>query len=59
MPEQRIIDMPQGPIAYRDSGRGEAIVFVHGLLVNGLLWRNVTPALDKDFRCVVPDLPLG
>src|ERR1700756_2108879 len=59
MPEQRILELPQGPIAYRDGGRGEVIVFVHGLLVNGLLWRNVVPGLEKDFRCVVPDLPLG
>jgi pimeloyl-ACP methyl ester carboxylesterase len=35
------------------------LVFVHGLLVNGLLWRKVVPLLADRFRCVVPDLPLG
>jgi pimeloyl-ACP methyl ester carboxylesterase len=34
-------------------------VFVHGLLVNGALWRQVTPSLEEEFRCLVPDLPLG
>jgi pimeloyl-ACP methyl ester carboxylesterase len=34
-------------------------VFVHGLLVDGLLWRKVTPKLEGEFRCVVPDWPLG
>src|SRR4051794_34131997 len=31
---------------------------VHGLLVDGTLWRKVVPRLDG-FRCVVPTLPLG
>ena len=51
--------LPQGTIHYRDTGSGEPIVFVHGLLVNGGLWRKVTPALSREFRCIVPDLPLG
>jgi pimeloyl-ACP methyl ester carboxylesterase len=32
---------------------------VHGLLVDGRLWRKVTPGLEGEFRCIVPDLPLG
>ena len=51
--------LPQGTIHYRESGSGEPIVFAHGLLVNGLLWRKVVPLLEQDFRCIVPDLPLG
>lgn len=36
------------------------MVFVHGLLVNGQLWRKVVPAIaDAGFRCLVPDWPLG
>ena len=52
-------DLSTGRIRYRDSGEGPPIVFVHGLLVDGRLWRKVTPALEGDFRCIVPDLPLG
>jgi pimeloyl-ACP methyl ester carboxylesterase len=48
-----------GAISYRDTGSGEPIVFIHGLLVNGALWRKVTPPLSGEFRCIVPDLPLG
>ncbi len=33
-------------------------MFVHGLLVNGGLWRNVAPPLSEHFRCIVPDWPL-
>jgi pimeloyl-ACP methyl ester carboxylesterase len=34
-------------------------VFVHGLLVNGDLWRKVVPLLAGEFRCITPDWPLG
>lgn len=53
------IDLPQGTIHYRDEGTGEVLLFVHGLLVDGRLWRKVTPALVEDHRCIIPDLPLG
>jgi pimeloyl-ACP methyl ester carboxylesterase len=56
---QRSVQLDAGTIHYRESGSGPAIVFAHGLLVNGTLWRKVTPLLDDRFRCVVPDLPLG
>jgi pimeloyl-ACP methyl ester carboxylesterase len=51
--------LTQGTIHYRESGEGPPIVFMHGLLVDGRLWRKVTPLLEGDFRCIVPDLPLG
>jgi pimeloyl-ACP methyl ester carboxylesterase len=53
------ITLPQGTIHYRDTGDGPPVVFVHGLLVDGTLWRKVTPLLDRDARSIVPDLPLG
>jgi pimeloyl-ACP methyl ester carboxylesterase len=53
------VNLPQGTINYRESGDGPPIVFVHGLLVDGRLWRKVTPLLEGRFRCIVPDLPLG
>jgi pimeloyl-ACP methyl ester carboxylesterase len=57
MPE---ITLPQGTIHYRDTGGdGPPVVFVHGLLVDGELWRKVTPLLADTARCIAPDLPLG
>ncbi len=53
------ISLPQGTLHGRDTGSGEPIVFVHGLLVDGSLWRKVTPPLEPEFRCVAPDWPLG
>jgi len=53
------VTLSQGAIRYRDAGSGSPIVFAHGLLVDGALWRKVTPLLEDRFRCIVPDLPLG
>ncbi|TML01647.1 MAG: alpha/beta hydrolase [Actinobacteria bacterium] len=53
------LDLTAGPIEYEDTGgSGPVVLFVHGLLVDGSLWRKVVPGLDG-FRCVVPTLPLG
>jgi pimeloyl-ACP methyl ester carboxylesterase len=59
MASMREVDLSAGPIRYRESGEGPPIVFVHGLLVDGELWRKVTPLLEDRFRCIVPDWPLG
>ncbi len=53
------LQLPQGTIRYRESGSGEPIVLVHGLLTNGELWREVAPRLAGEFRVIVPDWPLG
>ncbi|HEV2813795.1 MAG TPA: alpha/beta hydrolase [Solirubrobacteraceae bacterium] len=52
------VELSQGTIQYRDEGEGRPVVFVHGVLVNGLLWRRVTPKLEG-LRAIVPDWPLG
>src|SRR3954463_13233489 len=57
--QQHEVKLPQGTIRYRERGEGEPIVFVHGLLVNGDLWRKVVPRLAESYRCITPDWPLG
>lgn len=57
--EQRQVTTAAGPIAYRERGSGAPIVFVHPLLTNGDLWRNVVPPLAARWRCIAPDWPLG
>jgi pimeloyl-ACP methyl ester carboxylesterase len=58
-PEYKTVELPQGIIHYSDRGQGPVLLFIHGLLVNGQLWRDVVPLLTDKFRCIVPDLPLG
>jgi pimeloyl-ACP methyl ester carboxylesterase len=52
------IELAHGTVRYRDEGEGRPVVFLHGILVNGRLWRRVTPHLDG-LRRIVPDWPLG
>jgi pimeloyl-ACP methyl ester carboxylesterase len=53
------IDVDAGTIAYRDVGQGPPLVFVHGVGVNGDLWRKVVVRLADRYRCIVPDWPWG
>ncbi len=52
-----------GDIAYVDQGDGNggsdtpAALFVHGVLVNADLWRNVIWDVADVRRCIAPDLP--
>jgi pimeloyl-ACP methyl ester carboxylesterase len=46
-----------GSISYLDIGRGRPAVFIHGILTNSLLWRNVIPAVAANRRCIAVDLP--
>ncbi len=57
--EAREIRLVQGVIRYREVGNGATLLFVHGILANGTLWRDVVASLSGRFRCIVPDLPLG
>jgi pimeloyl-ACP methyl ester carboxylesterase len=54
------VDVGAGRIEYEDTGGdGPVIVLLHGLIMDGSLWRHVLPDLQGDFRCVLPTLPLG
>lgn len=56
----RKVDLAHGTIHYREYGDGAPVVFVHGLLVNADLWRNVVPTIAAaGYRCLAPDWPLG
>ncbi len=57
---EKLVDLPAGQVEYRERGSGRPVVFVHGLLTNGDLWRKVVPAVaDAGYRCITPDWPFG
>lgn len=45
-----------GEISYLEVGRGSAAVFIHGLFLNGGLWRHQLEALGGMRRCIAVDL---
>jgi pimeloyl-ACP methyl ester carboxylesterase len=57
--ETKSVELPQGTIRYREMGEGPPIVFVHGFLVDGRLWDGPAEHLEREFRCILPDLPMG
>ena len=61
MSETREIRLSSGTIRYREDGPkdGPPLVFVHGFLVDGLLWRDVVADASAWARCISPDLPFG
>jgi pimeloyl-ACP methyl ester carboxylesterase len=57
--ESERLETRLGPLAWRSSGRGPAIVFFAGALANHDLWRDVVAALEDRYHCISIDLPLG
>jgi pimeloyl-ACP methyl ester carboxylesterase len=54
------VELSAGTIEYEDTGgTGPVVVLLHGLVMDGSLWRHVVADLRSDHRCVVPTLPLG
>ncbi len=60
------VELAAGSIEYDDSGPppgrgGDApvIVLLHGLLMDGTVWREVAPGLAREARVIAPTLPLG
>jgi pimeloyl-ACP methyl ester carboxylesterase len=57
---RQVIGLRGGDIAYVDQGGSDprtAALFVHGVLVNADLWRNVIWDVADVRRCIAPDLP--
>jgi pimeloyl-ACP methyl ester carboxylesterase len=54
------IELSAGTIEYEDTGGSDpVVVLLHGLAMDGSLWRKVVQELRNDHRCVVPTMPLG
>ncbi len=43
-------------VAYRDEGRGEVVLLIHGMGGSSNTWDSVIPLLAKKYRVIAPDL---
>jgi len=54
------VELSAGIVEYQDTGgSGPVVVLLHGLAMDGSLWRHIVRELGDEYRCVVPTLPLG
>src|SRR5262245_40576071 len=53
---KRTVETPSGRIAYAEQGAGPVALFVHGVLLNGHLWRHQLAGLSDLRRCIAVDL---
>jgi pimeloyl-ACP methyl ester carboxylesterase len=54
--DQRKVRTPSGTIGYVEHGSGAVALFVHGVLLNGYLWRHQLEQLGDVRRCIAVDL---
>jgi len=50
------IETPSGRLSHVEQGGGPVALFVHGVLLNGYLWRHQLAELGDIRRCIAPDL---
>jgi pimeloyl-ACP methyl ester carboxylesterase len=53
---QHKVETASGTISYVEYGRGPVALFVHGVLLNGYLWRHQVAQLGDVRRCIAVDL---
>ena len=55
-PVRRSVQTTSGRISYTEQGSGPVALFVHGVLLNGYLWRHQLEDLSDVCRCIAVDL---
>jgi pimeloyl-ACP methyl ester carboxylesterase len=55
-PVHRSVHTTSGRISYTEQGTGPVALFVHGVLLNGYLWRHQLEDLSDIRRCIALDL---
>ena len=52
----QFVEVGRARVCYRKTGRGPALVLLHGFPLSGLTWRKVVPELATRFTCYALDL---
>ena len=56
-PELKYLSYKQGQIAYRETGTGQTLFFLHGMNGNSKSWENLFYSLSSSFRVIAWDAP--
>jgi len=57
IPELKYLSYRQGQIAYRETGTGQTLFFLHGMNGNSKSWENLFYSLSSSFRVIAWDAP--
>lgn len=52
----RFVSVQGSKIHYIEDGKGDPVVFLHGMPTSSYLWRNIMPSLSDKAHCIAPDL---
>ena len=53
---QKSINFKNANISFSDTGKGVAVVLIHGFLENASMWKEIVPAISKRNRIITIDL---
>src|SRR5690349_4114087 len=56
MSELTYVELHGDRIAYRNVGRGPALLLIHGMAGSSATWQAILPQLSKKYRVIAPDL---
>ena len=56
MSELTYLELHGDRIAYRDVGRGPALLLIHGMAGSSATWQAIIPQLSTKYRVIAPDL---
>ncbi len=54
--KSRTVTVKGSRMHYLETGRGEPVLFIHGMPTSSYLWRNIIPSLSDKAHCVAVDL---
>lgn len=54
--KKRFVSLNTRRMAYHVTGKGQAILFLHGNPTSSYLWRKIIPYVSSDSLCIAPDL---
>lgn len=55
--QEKMLNINANSIFYRINGEGRAVILIHGFGEDGRIWDEMVNSLEKNYRCIVPDLP--
>lgn len=55
-PHSHVVEIDDAKMHYIETGKGEPILFLHGIPTSSYVWRNIIPYLAPLSRCIAVDL---